>query len=111
MSTPRATTVGSSSISAGRYSMSTRIESTFAFLLVFATSAQAADIVAPARPLDDPAALKSAFAARIGHAVFVLHFGLGEHYADALVQNAAANDEFDRFEAIPGQPMAEGAPQ
>jgi hypothetical protein len=91
--------------------MSTKTDRMIALLFAFAQSALAADVVAPARPLDDPGALKSAFAQRIGHPVFVLRFGLGEHYADALVQNAAASDEFDRFEAIPGQAMAEGEPQ
>ena len=67
--------------------------------------------IAPAHPLDNPAGLKAAFAARIGRPVHVLRFGFGEHYADALVQSDAAPDEFDRYEAIPGQPMAEGQPQ
>jgi len=80
--------------------------------LAIASGAALADTpTAPAHPLQDPAALKAAFATRIGHPVFVLRFGLGEHYADALTQNAAASDEFDRFQAIPGQPMAEGEPQ
>jgi hypothetical protein len=73
--------------------------------------ALAADVVAPAHPLDDPAAVKSAFAARIGRPVHVLRFGFGEHYADAIVQNDAAPDEFDRYEMVPGQPMKEGQPQ
>jgi len=67
--------------------------------------------IVPAHPLDDLAALKAAFAARIGKPAHVLRFGLGEHYADALVQNDAAPDEFDRYEAVPGQPMKEGEPQ
>ncbi len=67
--------------------------------------------VFPAHPLDDPAAVKAAFAARIGKPVHVLRFGFGEHYADALVQNDAAPDEFDRYEAVPGQPMKDGEPQ
>jgi len=78
----------------------------------FASSIARADApIAPDHPLDDPAALKAAFAARIGKPVHVLRFGYGEHYADALVQNDAAPDEFDRYEAVPGQPMTEGEPQ
>jgi hypothetical protein len=73
--------------------------------------ALAADVVAPAHPLDDPAAVKAAYAARIGKPVHVLRFGFGEHYADAIVQNDAAPDEFDRYEMSPGQPMKEGQPQ
>ena len=83
-----------------------------ALIAVFAgANALAADPVAPAHPLDDPAAVKAAFAARIGKPVHVLRFGFGEHYADALVQNDAAPDEFDRYEMSPGQPMKEGEPQ
>src|SRR6478735_5594157 len=67
--------------------------------------------VFPAHPLDDPAAVKAAFAARIGKPVHVMRFGFGEHYADTVVQNDAAPDEFDRFEMSPGQPMKEGQPQ
>ena len=67
--------------------------------------------VFPAHPLDDPAAVKAAFSARIGKPVHVLRFGFGEHYADALVQNDAAPDEFDRYEAVPGQPMKDSEPQ
>jgi len=74
-------------------------------------SAFAADVVAPAHPLEDPAAIKAAFAARIGKPVHVLRFGFGEHYADAIVQSDAAPDEFDRYELVPGQPMQEGTPQ
>jgi hypothetical protein len=71
----------------------------------------AADPIAPAHPLDDPAALKAAFAARIARPVNVLTFTFGEHYAEALVQDASASDEFDVYEAAPGQPMAEGKPK
>ncbi|HEY6895179.1 MAG TPA: hypothetical protein VI258_13475 [Rhodanobacteraceae bacterium] len=91
--------------------MRTRTELAAAFALFACASALAADVVAPAHPLDDPAAVKAAFAARIGHPVHVLRFGFGEHYADALVQNDAAQDEFDRFEMTPGQPMKDGEPQ
>ena len=90
--------------------MRTRIDLLLLAALASA-SAFAADVVAPAHPLDDPAAVKAAFAARIGKPVHVLRFGFGEHYADAIVQNDAAPDEFDRFELVPGQPMKEGAPQ
>jgi hypothetical protein len=90
--------------------MRTRIESLL--LAAFASAnAFAADVVAPAHPLGDPAAVKAAFAARIGKPVHVLRFGFGEHYADAIVQNDAAQDEFDRYELVPGQPMKEGEPQ
>ena len=82
-----------------------------ALALLACAPAFAADVVAPAHPLDDPAAVKAAFAARIGHPVHVLTFSFGEHYADAIVQNDAAPDEFDRFEMAPGQPMKEGQPQ
>ena len=81
------------------------------FALFACATARAGDVVAPAHPLDDPAAVKAAFAARIGHPVHVLTFGFGEHYADAIVQNDAAPDEFDRYEMAPGQPMQEGQPQ
>lgn len=93
--------------------MPTRTETRFAAALaLFAcVHAFAADVVAPAHPLDDPAAVKAAFAARIGKPVHVLRFGFGEHYADTVVQNDAAPDEFDRFEMSPGQPMKEGQPQ
>ena len=73
------------------------------FALFACATARAGDVVAPAHPLDDPAAVKAAFAARIGHPVHVLTFGFGEHYADAIVQNDAAPDEFDRYEMAPGQ--------
>ena len=96
--------------------MRTRID--FAVLcavLVFAASlsasAYAIGPVVPKNPLEDPAALKAAFAARIGRPVNVLRFNLGEHYSDALVQDATASDEFDRYEAIPGQTMDEGKPE
>jgi hypothetical protein len=93
--------------------MPTRIDVRFAAMLVLIACAPAfaADVVAPAHPLDDPAAVKAAFAARIGHPVHVLSFTFGEHYATATVQNDAAPDEFDRFEMSPGQPMKEGQPQ
>lgn len=91
--------------------MSTRTSRLGLALAVASFGARAESVTVPVHPLQDPAALKAVFAARIGHPVFVLRFGLGEHYADALVQNAAASDEFDRFQAIPGQPMAEGEPQ
>ena len=90
--------------------MPTRIE--LVLLAAFASAnALAANVVAPAHPLDDPAAVKAAFAARIGKPVHVLRLGFGEHYADAIVQNDAAPDEFDRFELVPGQPMKDGDPQ
>jgi len=98
--------------------MSTRTEhwrrlapALLALACLAAMPAFAAGLLVPAHPLDDPAALKAAFAARIGHPVNVLRFNLGEHFADALVQNAAASDEFDRYQATPGQAMAEGEPQ
>src|ERR1700752_2333973 len=96
--------------------MPTRIESLQRVALgivaaLACASASAEAPVAPAHPLDDPAAVKAAFAARIGKPVHVLRFGFGEHYADALVQNDAAPDEFDRYEMVPGQPMKEGDPQ
>lgn len=97
--------------------MRTRIESplrTLALLVagVLACASVGAQApIAPAHPLDNPAGLKAAFAARIGKPVHVLRFGFGEHYADALVQNDAAPDEFDRYEAVPGQPMQEAQPQ
>jgi len=93
--------------------MPTRTEHCGLPLLFAAASvcAWADTLIAPAHPLEDAAALKAAFAAHIGHQVFVLRFGLGENYAEALVQSAAASDEFDRFRAIPAQPMADGEPQ
>ena len=91
--------------------MPTRTELAFVLALSVSASALAADVVAPAHPLDDPAAVKAAFAARIGHPVHVLTFSFGEHYATATVQNDAAPDEFDRYEMVPGQPMKEGQPQ
>jgi len=94
--------------------MSTRTDARSAFVLGLLCALQAVAAegpVAPAHPLDDPAALKAAFAARIARPVNVLAFTFGEHYAEALVQDAAANDEFDVFEAAPGQPMAEGKPK
>lgn len=94
--------------------MSTRTDARSAFVLGLLCALQAVAAegpVAPAHPLDDPAALKAAFAARIARPVNVLAFTFGEHYAEALVQDAAASDEFDVFEAAPGQPMAEGKPK
>jgi hypothetical protein len=98
--------------------MSTRIECVRLLTLMLimcgglaGTRAAAVGPIAPAHPLDDPVALKAAFATRIGRPVNVLQFNLGEHYADALVQDAKASDEFDRYSAIPGQAMAEGVPQ
>ena len=93
--------------------MPTRTEVRFAAMLALVACAPAiaGDIVAPAHPLDDPTAVKAAFAARIGHPVHVLIFDFGEHYATATVQNDAAPDEFDRYEMSPGQPMKEGEPQ
>lgn len=94
--------------------MSTRTDGRSAFVLGLLCALQAVAAegpVAPAHPLDDPAALKAAFAARIARPVNVLAFTFGEHYAEALVQDAAASDEFDVFEAAPGQPMAEGKPK
>lgn len=91
--------------------MSTRIElgGACALLLFACTGAAAAPPLAPSRPLEDPAALKAAFAERIGRPVQVLEFRFGEHYSETLVENA--DGEFDVFEASPGQPMAEGRPQ
>jgi hypothetical protein len=93
--------------------MPTRTELRFAAMLalVACAPARAGDVVAPAHPLDDPAAVKAAFAARIGHPVHVLTLGFGEHYATATVQNDAAPDVFDRYEMSPGQPMKDGQPQ
>ena len=96
--------------------MRTRIErfALRALLVVLACACASAHAVGPLiakNPLDDPAALKAAFATRIGRPVNVLRFNLGEHYSDALVQDATASDEFDRFEAIPGHTMDEGQPQ
>ncbi len=79
--------------------------------MIAGKTALAADPLAPAHPLDDPVAVKAAFATRIGKPVHVLRFGFGEHYADAIVQNDAAPDEFDRYEMAPGQPMKDGEPQ
>src|SRR3954469_18480109 len=104
----------SNSASTARCSVPTRIEPRRAVVAFFVGAFASASVnaqVAPAHPLEDPAAVKAAFAARIGKPVHVLRFGLGEHYVDALVQNDAAPDEFDRYEAVPGQPMKEGTPQ
>jgi hypothetical protein len=87
----------------------TELRRASALLLLIGAHALAAGPVAPLHPLEDPAALKAAFAARIGQTVDVLDFRFGEHYAQALVQNA--NDEFDVFEASPGQPMPDGKPK
>ncbi|HEY6941324.1 hypothetical protein, partial [Dokdonella sp.] len=67
--------------------------------------------VAPVHPLETPAALKAAFAEHIGHPVNVLSFGFGEHYAQMLAQNAAAPDEFDEYEAVPGRTLERGRPK
>jgi hypothetical protein len=98
--------------------MSTRIErvrviasALLALACIVAQPARAVGPMVPVKPLEDPAGLKAAFAARIGHPVNVLRFNLGEHFADALVQNAAAADEFDRYQAVPGHTMADGEPQ
>jgi hypothetical protein len=94
--------------------MSTRTDPRTILAGLFALAcaqAFAADVLAPKNPLDDPAALKAAFAARIARPVNVLAFTFGEHYAEALVQDTAASDEYDVFEAAPGQPMAEGKPK
>jgi hypothetical protein len=91
--------------------MSTRIDlaRACALALFACTEASAAPPVAPPRPLEDPAALKAAFAERIGRPVQVLGFRFGEHYSEMLVENT--DGEFDVFEASPGQPMAEGRPK
>jgi hypothetical protein len=92
--------------------MSTRTDPGRACALLLCTCAgvsAASPPVAPSRPLEDPAALKAAFAERIGRPVQVLEFRFGEHYSKTLVENA--DGEFDVFEASPGQPMAEGKPQ
>jgi hypothetical protein len=94
--------------------MSTRTDARATLTCLFALAgaqAFAADVLAPSHPLDDPAAVKAAFAARIARPVNVLAFTFGEHYAEALVQDAAASDEYDVFEAAPGQPMAQGKPK
>jgi hypothetical protein len=94
--------------------MSTRTELRVAFVLagtIASTPGMAAGPIAPAHPLDDPAALKAAFATRIARPVNVLAFTFGEHYAQALVQDVRAADVFDAFEAVPGQPMTEGKPK
>lgn len=90
--------------------MSTRIDPRVALLLALVCArVGAVDApVAPARPLDDPAAVKAAFATRIGHPVDVLEFLFGEHYARMLVQTGG---DFDEYEAIPGQALAEGKPK
>jgi hypothetical protein len=91
--------------------MSTRtdLRGACALLLLVGVQAGAAPATAPAQPLDDPAALKAAFATRIGHPVQVLTFRLGEHYSETLVESA--DGEFDVFEASAGQPLAEGKPK
>lgn len=93
--------------------MSTRIDlggaCALALALLACAQASAAPPVAPSRPLEDPAALKAAFAARIGRPVQVLEFRFGEHYSETLVENT--DGEFDVFEASTGQPMAEGRPK
>ncbi|MGN6519798.1 MAG: hypothetical protein ACTHK2_10280 [Dokdonella sp.] len=94
--------------------MSTRTEFRRAITLAALCSLDiaAADApVAPAHLLEAPAALKAAFAAHIGHTVDVLSFNLGEHYAQVLVQNVAARDEFDEFAAVPGLPLEPGRPK
>lgn len=93
--------------------MRTRIEAyAFATLalagLLLAGGAAAQTPLAPMQPLADPAAVTAAFAARIGQPVAVLEFQLGEHYARMLVRSG---EDFDLYEAIPGQPLAAGAPQ
>lgn len=90
--------------------MSTRIDprTVLATALLFACTSNAGAQTAPTSPLDDPAAVKAAFAARIGHPVDVLEFLFGEHYARMLVQTGA---DFDEYEAIPGQALAEGKPK
>lgn len=94
--------------------MSTRTELRHGIALAALCSLHAAAAgapVAPAHPLEATAALKAAFAERIGHPADVLGFDLGEHYAQVLVQNVAAPDEFDEFAAVPGQPLEPGRPK
>lgn len=91
--------------------MPTRTETSLtlaAALALAGSTALAAEAIAPAHPLDQPAALMAAFAARIGHRVDVLEFRLGEHHARMLVQTG---EDFDEYEAIPGQVLAQGTPR
>jgi hypothetical protein len=91
--------------------MSTRtdLRGACALLLLVGVQGSAAPATAPRQPLDDTAALKAAFATRIGRPVQVLTFRLGEHYSETLVENA--DGEFDAFEASAGQPLPEGRPK
>jgi hypothetical protein len=77
--------------------------------IVTATAADQAPLVPP-KPLDDPLALKAAFAARITRPAHILRLSIGAHYADALVQDDASKD-LDRYQAVPGQPVAAGEAQ
>ena len=87
------------------------IRGAFAALAFVCASADALPPLAPKHLLEDPAGLKAAFEARIGRPVNVLRFTLGQHYSDTLVQSVSASDEFDRYEATPGQTLDEGKPQ
>ena len=67
-----------------------------------AAAAYADDLRAPDPLLADPAALKSAFAARIAHPVNVMQAMLGERYVNLVVQDARGNNGFDTYSALPG---------
>lgn len=66
---------------------------------------------APADLLRDGAALKAAFAARIGRTVNVVDVQLNPYSATLVAQDAHERDVIDKYEALPGKPLADGEPQ
>jgi len=94
--------------------MSTKTDWLFAALLGWCGCACAAPDsapIAPAQLLTDAAALKAAFATRIGHAVNVVEVQLNPYSATLVAQDARDRSMIDKYEALPGKPLAEGEPQ
>ena len=94
--------------------MSTKTNGLFVALMVWygcASAAPDSTPVAPAQLLTDTAALKSAFAARIGHAVNVVEVQLNPYSATLVAQDARDRSMIDKYQALPGKPLAEGEPQ
>ena len=93
--------------------MSTKTKIVFATVLASLAGPTAAQnqTIAPADLLHDSAALKAAFAARIGRAVNVVEVQLNPYSAMLVAQDARDRDVIDKYEALPGKPLAEGEPQ
>ncbi len=93
--------------------MSTKTSLAIALILACGCMPLAAQnaAVAPADLLRDSAALKAAFAARIGRAVNVVEVQLNPYSATVVAQDAGDRSLIDKYEALPGKPLADGEPQ